>query len=467
MLHCAFFSLSKILFCFLYSYSLQTCIDLCDATGYKHIAASNLKQVVARVKTTTCSHIIKERYQHSKLVHNLPFYKQAVPPIESFIKSAMAFKTIELQVPEGAVDGDSLVFQVNGKELELTIPQGSKPGDVLQIQVKMEDENNEEDTEEEESSTNNGIVSASDSNDVTKVMLHSSIGVCLEIYSCVPHDFASCNDTDDTVVATVDDGTDGTYAMPWPAGLHLAKKISSPKFEKYIENVRNVVELGSGTGLCGIAFVATATYRLSNRKGEAKKFQLILTDRPEATKLLEYNWKMNRHVFSSQTGDDNVCVKPLVWGSRVDDLGFGQVDMILGSDLLYNTSVEMYRDLCNTIQAIDGTRHAKILLSVRWRKPEQERKFFEIMEDAGYDFELVLVDDEDLSLCSCNLTWKEFGNPKCARSNEFFTNTFVQIDNVSKPLKDVMEDDMDVMSDEEYETFEKRFIQLYMGQRRM
>jgi hypothetical protein len=44
---------------------------------------------------------------------------------------------------------------------------------------------------------------------------------------------------------------------------------------------------------------------------------------------------------------------------------------------------------------------------------------------------------------------------------------FVQIDNVSKPLKDVMEDDMDVMSDEEYETFEKRFIQLYMGQRRI
>jgi hypothetical protein len=57
----------------------------------------------------------------------------------------------------------------------------------------------------------------------------------------------------------------------------------------------------------------------------------------------------------------------------------------------------------------------------------------------------------------CHL--KEFGNPS--------TTMFVQIDNVSKPLKDVMEDDMDVMSDEEYETFEKRFIQLYMGQRRI
>jgi hypothetical protein len=123
-------------------------------------------------------------------------------------------------------------------------------------------------------------------------------------------------------------------------------------------------------------------------------------------------------VFSSQTGDDNVCVKPLVWGSRVDDLGFGQVDMILGSDLLYNTSVEMYRDLCNTIQAIDGTRHAKILLSVRWRKPEQERKFFEIMEHAGYDFELVLVDDEDLSFEG---VWESKYNYVCANRQCFET----------------------------------------------
>jgi hypothetical protein len=30
-----------------------------------------------------------------------------------------------------------------------------------------------------------------------------------------------------------------------------------------------------------------------------------------------------------------------------------------------------------------------------------------------------------------------------------------------------MEDDMDIMSDEEYDCFEKRFIQIYVGQKRI
>jgi Putative methyltransferase. len=390
----------------------------------------------------------------------------------------MTFKTIELQVPEGAVDGDSLVFQVHGKDLELTIPQGSQPGDVLQIQVKVEDEDVKDDMDEEKEN-NEFVTTASNSSNVTKVLLHKSIGggVCLDIYSSVPHDYApltsQMHDKTDTTEQE-EEGSDGTCAMVWPAGLHLAKKLSSPKFEKYLQNVRNVVELGSGTGVCGIAFVATATGRLSKRKGEIKMLKLTLTDMPKATKLLEYNWNMNRHVFSSQISQDNVCVKPLIWGRRVDDLaGFGPVDMIIGSDLLYNTSIDIYHDLRRTIQGMDGTAHAKILLSVRWRKPEQERKFFEIMEEAGYDFELVLDEDDDddkdddVLALGCNLTWQEFGNPNSDRSNAFFTNTFVQIENVSKPLKDVTEDDMDLMSDEEYETFEKRFIQIYLGQRRI
>lgn len=390
-------------------------------------------------------------------------------------KKGMTFKTIELQVPKGAVDGDSLVFQVHGKDLELTIPQGSQPGDVLQIQVKVEDEDVKDDVDEEKEK-NEYVAAASNSSDVTRVLLHKSMGtVCLDIYSSVPHDYAPLTSQMHDKTDTTERGeeTDGTYAMVWPAGLHLAKKLSSPKFEKYLQNVRNVVELGSGTGVCGIAFVATATGRLSKRKGEVKMLKMTLTDMPKATKLLEYNWNMNRHVFYSQVSEDNVCVKPLIWGRHVEDLaGFGPVDMIIGSDLLYNTSIDIYHDLRRTIQGMDGTAHAKILLSVRWRKPEQERKFFEIMEEVGYNFELVLdeeEEDEDDNVLplGCNLSWKEFGNPNSDRSNEFFTNTFVQIENVSKPLKDVMEDDMDLMSDEEYETFEKRFIQIYMGQRRI
>ena len=353
-------------------------------------------------------------------------------------------KTVKLKVPEGAEVGDSLTFAVNGNELEIPIPEGSNPGDVLQLQIQVDDK--DEDEDEEENSQDSGV---------TRIQLHSSVGVTLEIHNEVPCTKVENNEKKD--------GADGTFAMAWPAGIHLAKEISSPSLEKMLEGTKTVVELGSGSGLCGLAYAATVSSRLSKRKADVKKLNILLTDMPSALNLLEYNVKMNRDRLSSQMDDDNLRVEPLTWGKQkeMSISSLSHVDLILGSDLLYKVSIETLKALSTTIQAIDRSGKAQIILGVRWRKPEEERVFFQEMENNGYKFQLLIEE----SLYACNLSWNEFGNPKCKRSNDFFTNSFAEVEGQIKALKDVSEDDMDVMSDAEFDAYERRFIQIYLGQK--
>ena len=364
-----------------------------------------------------------------------------------------SLKTVQLQVPESAEEGDILAFLVEGKELEIPIPQGNKPGDILEIQIRVENPDEDGDGDGDLSGTKID-------SEITKVELHESIGVTLRISSSVPG--VEEEEDDDDKETDTKDGSDGTSSMAWPAGLHLAKFISSPSFDEFI-SLKTVVELGSGTGLCGIAFAASASNKLSKRKKDAKALNIILTDVPKSKNLLEYNIRENEEKLRSSF---NLCAKPLTWGEEKDasDLNLSDIDLILCSDLLYNVSMETFKALSSTIQSLDPKKNAKIIISVRWRKPEEERKFFYEMEKLGYVFKLLNADDDDSNdPYLCKLGWKEFGDPKNNASNNFFSSSFTQVDGETKSLKDVSEDDMDVMSDKEFNAFEKRFIQIYVG----
>lgn len=368
-----------------------------------------------------------------------------------------------MMVPEGAGYGDSLTFNVNGNDLEIAIPEGSKAGDVLQIQVQVESD--EEDIDGSKDATQDDDDDGDD--DVTKVLL-KNLGITLELHNKIPSSVEASSFKDKG--ETSEEGQikcDGTFAMPWQAGIHLAQHICSDKFHESFAEVRNVLELGSGTGLCGIAFAVNVTNKLSKRKAHIKKLNLILTDMPNAMNTLQYNLDMNKNKLSSQLDEKQVHIAPLVWGenANIDNIHsklekVGGADLILGSDLLYNVSLDVLKGLCKTIKSIDSRKKARILLSVRWRKPEEERVFFELMRDNGYHFELL---EHDCSPYACQLNWEEFGNPKSKKSNEFFGNNYAKVDGESKPLKDVCEDDMDIMSDDEFDQFERRFIQVYVG----
>jgi ribosomal protein S18 acetylase RimI-like enzyme/predicted nicotinamide N-methyase len=413
-----------------------------------------IKEIVLHVQINNVDAIkLYERlgFEKGEMVEN--YYKRIDPPhsphchiLRKKTARKEKMKTIEMQVPEGAEEGDSLSFSYKGKATEIAIPAGSKPGDILQIQVQVDQQD-----DEESSDSDNGELS-----NMKKVELHSSLGVTLDLYSSVPGHDKEAKDEEEKK-----DGSDGTYAMPWPAGEHLAERITSPCFKKYTDDSKIVVELGAGTGLCGLAFAAAATARLAKRKGDVKKLCILFTDMPSAIDLLEYNLKMNQDRLCSQLEEQNICAKALVWGNDSRDIIPSNVDLILGSDLLYNVSLETFKALSATIESIDICKKAKVILSVRWRKPQEERNFFEIMASAGYEFKLMRESTD--SPYACDLEWREFGNPTCKRSNDFFTNSFVQVDGESKALKDVSEDDLDIMSDQEFDSFEKRFIQVYIG----
>lgn len=406
-------------------------------------------------------------------------------------------KIVKLQVPKGCVPGsDTLTFLYSGQELEFPIPKGSKPGDILEIRLGAGDDGDSDDNVDE-NDDNISIPKSLKDSKVKKVPLHSSIGKTLDIYSSIPTTTVAKTDNDE-----MQHDADGTNAMAWPAGLHLASCISSSSspsspLHDVVRCARTVVELGSGSGLGGLAFAATAlssnflssssssSTSSKRKRGDAnkkEKIEVLLTDVPSAMNLLKYNVERNRDRLASSSSsqiDNNVVrAMPLVWGKDEDancvlsslSSSSTGVELILGSDLLYKADVETLQALSSTIQAIDMAKKATILLSVRWRKPEDERKFFREMEDKGYDFRLVVPrkDGEEGRLNRCStLGWREFGNPACNGSNKFFTESCVLVDKVKKALKDVSEGDMDDMGDEEHDAFERMFIQIYVGQWRL
>ncbi len=393
-------------------------------------------------------------------------------------------RNIQLTIPEGAEPGvDSLTCLVDGTEIEIPIPLGSKVGDTLQIQLG--------ETEDDSGDGDDGGNDDSDPN-ITAVQLHDSIGVTLDLHHSVRVPNTDGDGDDDEGKK---DGADGTHAVPWPAGIHLAKQLASSQLKDIIVGARKIVELGSGSGLVGLAVAAMISsqkdkqkrkkLKTNNDKEEESsdsddKVTITMTDFPTAIPLLEHNTKMNKDRISSSVNDP-ICYRTesLIWGASTqcktkdEDTDIKEnasssqgTDLIIGSDLLYNAKPETYNDLCSTIKDLNATKKARIILSVRWRKPNEEREFFQLMEASGYKFNLLAAnnggdgDDQDVI---CNLGWKDFGNPKCSRSNEYFTNTYVQVDGETKALKDVSEDDMDVMSDKEYNTFEMKFIQIYVS----
>jgi predicted nicotinamide N-methyase len=391
---------------------------------------------------------------------------------------------IQLQIPCNAEEGDLLTCHYNGNDFDIPVPVGSKPGDVLQIEI-AEDENvvtTDKDCEATVPSTNSTSATEQEvpAAVVEKIALHESVGVTLEMHNSIPTTDAEDDRTDtagthEEVDALNTTNADGTNAMVWPAGRYLAEHISSPIFDDLVIQSTVAVELGSGLGVGGLAFAATASRRLAKRKREVANIKVFLTDLLPALPLLRVNVEHNKSKLSSSALFDNIAIQPLEWGNSMSMPSFLKendsktVDLVIASDLLYNTSVQTYKDLVKTIDAIlnggseDRTKKTggKLILSVRWRKPQEEREFFKLMVTMGYSLEL-----QKLSPTGSDLTWKEYGDPSCAKSNEFFTYTKVKVSGEYKALKDIDETDMDSMDDTEFEVFESKFLQIYIGEKK-
>ena len=126
----------------------------------------------------------------------------------------------------------------------------------------------------------------------------------------------------------------------WDAALVLSAYLSSLEGE-FTPSTR-VLELGSGTGLCG--------FHLQKRFG----CEVVVTDVPALLPLLERNKRRN--------DCNDVSIVELRWET---EQSLGRFDYVLGSDLVYEQALHPH--LLNTIEANAG---GQVILSFEMRKAE-------------------------------------------------------------------------------------------------
>jgi len=124
------------------------------------------------------------------------------------------------------------------------------------------------------------------------------------------------------------EGKIGIGGMVWDAAVLLSKFIS--KNRESFKSVKRVVELGSGTGLCGLA----VAYLLPQA-------EVVLTDNQPHVPLLQRNAELN--------GLPNVKVEELDW---FHPRNLGDFDMVIGSDIVYEP--QLFEPLLDSLEAVTG-----------------------------------------------------------------------------------------------------------------
>lgn len=333
---------------------------------------------------------------------------------------------VSIQIPQNAEAGDTLSFEVNGQSLDFPIPTGSEPGDFLEI--RLTDRNR---CEESTSQSNNDYAAFRMSSGV-------EIVVASDASRFVPND--------GTMPPPVNQANDGTFSLIWPATRYALKFVNSQDFLELLHcsEIRSVVELGAGHhGLFGMAF-SEALSHLPLRD----TIKVTLTDMDDAIPHLQANIDRNRNLFGERV---DISTASLVWHTLPLPLSTCRLDWIIGCDLLYR---------CSNIPSLAATilrllsKTTKILLSVRWRKPEEERVFFSLLSDT-ITWKLIHG--------HCMLDYTQYGNPKCAESNKFFSQTMVGVAGQPTPLALIDTTQSERMTNKEFEQFEYFQTQLYLG----
>lgn len=168
----------------------------------------------------------------------------------------------------------------------------------------------------------------------------------------------------------------------WKSAVVLACFFKNKDFSKYVPITiegKVVVEIGAGTGVCGLVAASL----------NAKK--VYLTDRDEGClELLQKNVELNKNKFNS---DVEVEVSKLDWTCKEDFLNMTEnIDIILGSDLLYSLSmidnlISALELLCN--KAEDSNNKTIVILALASRGEEYEVFVNKITELGTWIIEVV------------------------------------------------------------------------------
>lgn len=176
----------------------------------------------------------------------------------------------------------------------------------------------------------------------------------------------------DSTVAIRQLPSQGLSFQLWPAAATFVKLLdcyqdtNTDPFSAAITNVKRrprlrILELGSGTGVVGIAASAILGA------------DVTVTDLPHVLLNLKFNVDANSGILAARGGE--VQVAPLSWGENEEMEAIGRdYDLIIGSDVVYHDN--LYDPLLQTLKFLLLEGEKKVFLMGHLRRWKKESGFF-------------------------------------------------------------------------------------------
>ncbi|KAK4426804.1 Protein-lysine N-methyltransferase rrg1 [Sesamum alatum] len=172
----------------------------------------------------------------------------------------------------------------------------------------------------------------------------------------------------------------------WPAASTLVSLLDNHRGRQTTalssllptERRLRLLELGSGTGLVGIAAAALLGARVT------------LTDLPHVLPNLQFNANANAGILELHGGEIEVAALP--WGDvqQMEVVGRDQYDVIVGSDVVYHD--HLYEPLLETLRFfLLGNEKKSVFLMAHLKRWKKESAFFKKAKKL-FDVEIIHSD---------------------------------------------------------------------------
>jgi predicted nicotinamide N-methyase len=150
-------------------------------------------------------------------------------------------------------------------------------------------------------------------------------------------------------------GTTGPQV--WDAGIVLLRFLATAPVAAVLATHPRVVELGSGTGVVGIAAAALGG-------------DVVMTDLPELLPLLHHNITLNAEIVASAQG--SLSAAELRWGKTALPQELVDPDLILLSDCVFETAAAQL--LVETLEQLCTQPGTTVLLANEQREHSKNRE---------------------------------------------------------------------------------------------